>query len=370
MDKAQAMIKDDLTSWLTLHHLPSVSLAAKLTLIRRFGDATLALSAKSNELSEFLAEGGDDGCLSRKAHSRIKQDRDWLEQPEHHLLTFKDQRYPPLLREIPDPPLLLFVAGDVAVLKNAQISIVGSRNPSASGCDNARTFAAHLAEAGFTITSGMALGIDAVAHRGALAVGGTTIAVAACGLDQIYPHRHKELADQIMKSGAIVSEFSIGTPPRRNHFPRRNRLISGLSAGTLVVEAAKLSGSLITARLAANQGREVFAIPGPIHSSLSRGCNALIRDGAKLVENLQDILDELGHWTRPRAKSLEAMTVPTLKKTQDAPLLELIGYEPTSVDRLIERSRLTPDAVCTMLLKMELQGLIEACPGGTYIRTA
>ena len=264
---------------------------------------------------------------------------------------------------------MLHVIGDRRLLSTPQLAIVGSRNPSPMGQENARAFAKSLAGAGLVITSGMALGIDGAAHRGALEAGGKTIAVAGTGLDRVYPSRHRDLAHDIAKHGALVSEYPLGMPPRPENFPVRNRLISGLSLGTLVVEAALRSGSLITARLATEQGREVFAIPGSIHSPQAKGCHALIRQGAKLVESAQDILEELGplasvatHAVYDNAVSVCQLDPPT------AALLKQIGHDPVSVDALIERSGLTADVVSSMLLQMELNGLVSNCPGGKVQR--
>lgn len=295
----------------------------------------------------------------------------WLAADDSALLTFADPRYPPLLREIPDPPPVLFVRGNPEVLAAPQIAVVGSRNPSRGGSDNARAFSATLARSGLTITSGLALGIDACAHQAALDSGAHTIAVAATGLDRVYPAAHRELAHRIAGHGALVSEFPLGTPPRREHFPRRNRLISGLALGVLVVEAAMKSGSLITARYAAEQGREVFAIPGSIHSPLSRGCHALIRQGAKLVETAQDILEELGALARfALAAPADSAPARLPDEPRHAQLLELMGHDPVDMDTLIALSGLTAGAVSSMLLHMELHGLVEARPGGKVQRTS
>ena len=294
----------------------------------------------------------------------------WLSETGHHLVTWADTDYPPLLREIPDPPVVLYVIGDRQSLSRPQFAIVGSRNPTPMGRENAQAFAKTLAGAGLTITSGLALGIDGAAHRGALEAGGMTIAVAGTGLDRVYPARHRDLAHEVVQHGALVSEFPLGTPPKPENFPVRNRIISGLSLGTLVVEAALQSGSLITARLATEQGREVFAIPGSIHSPQARGCHALIRQGAKLVETAQDILEELGPLAQLVCESRpeEKETTPREISLPMAKLLEYIGYDPVSVDTLIDRSGLTADAVSSMLLQMELQGLVMPSPGGKVQR--
>jgi DNA processing protein len=295
----------------------------------------------------------------------LAAERDWLGDERNHLITRRDTAYPPLLRETADPPALLYVRGDPALLAQPQLAVVGSRNPTPGGCDNARAFAAALGRAGLTVTSGLALGIDACAHRAALEAGGATVAVAGTGLDRVYPASHRELAHQIAAHGALVSEFPLATAPRREHFPQRNRIIAGLSLGVLVVEAARESGSLITARLAAEAGREVFAVPGSIHSPLARGCHALIRGGAKLVETASDILEELG----ALAAACLAPPAPSAALTaHERALLEQLGYDPLDVDVLSARSGLTPQVVSSMLLQMELRGLVASCPGGKYQR--
>ena len=250
-----------------------------------------------------------------------------------------------------------------------QLAIVGSRNPTPAGAENARAFARALAGSGLTITSGFALGIDAAAHRGALEGNGGTVAVVGTGVDRVYPARHHQLAHQIADRGVIVSEYPLGTAPLRENFPRRNRIISGRSLGALVVEAALRSGSLITARLASEQGREVFAIPGSIHSPLSKGCHQLIRQGAKLVETAGDVIEELaalvGSLREVSEASCETSSVPG---EETNPLLEYLGYDPIDIDTLVERSGLTPEAISSMLLSMELAGEVQTCAGGKYQR--
>lgn len=248
-----------------------------------------------------------------------------------------------------------------------QIAIVGSRNPSTSGLEIAFNFAKTLSHYGFAITSGLALGIDAASHRGALKANGYTIAVAGTGLDRVYPACHKELAIEIVNTGTIISEFPPGTTAKANHFPRRNRIISGLCLGLLVVEAAKQSGSLITARMALEQNREVFAIPGSIHNPLARGCNALIREGAKLVETTQDILEELNQYNQQD----ENFSLPAMQSTLDLEqqtLLNLVMFSPTSIDTLVESANKSVEVISSMLLILELQGYIEASAGGCYTR--
>ncbi|MGR9114655.1 MAG: DNA-processing protein DprA [Gammaproteobacteria bacterium] len=297
----------------------------------------------------------------------VEQDLEWLTQTNHLALTLADPGYPLQLKEIADPPPVLFVRGNPELLSLPQIAIVGSRNPSALGIETATSFARTLARHGFVITSGLALGIDAASHRGALKANGYTIAVAGTGLDRIYPARHKDLATEIVHSGAMISEFPPGTTAKANHFPRRNRIISGLCLGLLVVEAAKQSGSLITARLALEQNREVFAIPGSIHNPLARGCNALIREGAKLVETTNDILEELGQYNQQDENIAPITTQSTLDLEQQT-LLNLIMFSPTSIDKLVETTGQSVEIISSMLLVLELQGYIEATAGGCYTR--
>lgn len=307
----------------------------------------------------------------------------WLSVPGHHRLRLDDPRYPSLLREISRPPAVLFVCGNPDVLALPQLAVVGSRNATAEGADTARRFAAHLAAAGFCITSGLAEGIDAAAHRGALAApGGRTIAVCGTGPDSVYPRRHAELAEQIVAAGgAIVSEFAPGTPVCRSNFPRRNRIISGLSVGVLVVEASVRSGALITARHAMEQDREVFAIPGSIHNALARGCHRLIRDGARLVETAADIVDELGgllaglrpdeagaHAENPDPTAAGDMKSAAVPDVMHAELLSSMGSSPVAVDLLASRCGLTIGEVSSMLLILELQGLVRSLAGGRYQR--
>jgi DNA processing protein len=300
----------------------------------------------------------------------VERDLEWLAHPGHHLVTLDDASYPPLLRQIPDPPLGLFVRGDPAALALAQIAVVGSRSPTEGGRRTARAFAAELAATGLAITSGLAQGIDAAAHEGALAAGGVTLAVAGTGPDRIYPARHAALAERIAERGALVSELPVGVAPLPANFPRRNRIVSGLSVGTLVVEASLKSGSLITARLAAEQGREVFAIPGSIHNPLARGCHRLIRQGAKLAESAGDVLEELG----PLLGFAPAPAPAEPGRGDDAPtgaarrLLALMGFDPVTPDELAARSGLSPGEVAGTLLLLELGGWVSCGAGGRYCR--
>jgi DNA processing protein len=306
----------------------------------------------------------------------LDADERWLAAGNRRAVGYGTPAYPPLLATVKDAPLVLFVEGDADALVLPQLAMVGARNPTALGRDTAAQFAAHLARAGLAITSGLALGIDAASHRGALAGKGRTIAVQGCGPDRIYPAEHVALAREIAARGALVTEFPTGVPPLPEHFPRRNRIISGLALGTLVVEAALASGSLITARLASEQGREVFAIPGSIHSPLSRGCHRLIREGAKLVESVEDIFTELGalldglrlEAVRPETPDGQAETDRTLDKEYEI-LLDALGFgSPSSVDALVSRTGLRADEVASMLLILELEGQVEQQHGGVFCR--
>jgi len=305
----------------------------------------------------------------------IARDLAWLAGPGRMLLTADDPRYPGPLAAVAGMPPALFVAGDPAHLARAQVAIVGSRAATAAGREIAFDFAARLAAHGFAITSGLATGIDAAAHRGALAAGGVTIAVCGTGLDRVYPAEHRELADRIAASGALVSEFPTATPPVAHNFPRRNRLMSGLARGVLVIEAAARSGSLITARLAGEQGREVMAVPGSIHNPLARGCHRLIKDGAALVETVDDVLAALGA-SKPESATNSACEAGEFTKNpggaldSDAEmLLNALGFEPTDLDRLVERTGMSARSVLSKLQLLELEGRVEALAGGRYSRT-
>lgn len=302
----------------------------------------------------------------------VDADVSWVDASGATLLASSDARYPALLRESPDAPGVLFVKGDVNALAEPQIAMVGSRNPTAGGRDTARRFASWFAQAGLVVTSGMALGVDTCCHEGALDADGATIAVLGCGLDITYPPQNRELARRIEAHGALVSEFPPGTPPRPAHFPQRNRLIAGLTVGTLVVEAASASGSLITARLAGIAGREVFAIPGSIHNQMARGCHELIRQGAKLVERPEDVLCELKISLSSQILADAPTPAPggvTLDKEYKI-LLDALAFEPASVDTLIERTGLNSESIASMLLVLELDGHVAPYPGGRYSRMA
>ena len=297
-------------------------------------------------------------------------ENEWLHDENHHLIRLGDDMYPELLAGIASPPAQLYVNGDPEILHLPALAIVGSRNPTTGGAQTAFEFARHLGATGFCIVSGLAQGIDAAAHSGALAAGAPTVAFLGHGIDRVYPAANRDLARDIARRGALVSEFPLGTAPGRALFPQRNRLISGLCLGTLVVEAARRSGSLITARLAAEEGREVFAIPGSIHNPLSRGCHQLIRQGAKLVEAADDILSELaplaGHMLQTVDQSTGSDPSPVEVDAEYVKLLEAIGHDPVNADELVARSGLTIEQVSSMLLILELEGKIEKLSGGRY----
>ena len=360
--------------WIRLARATGIGARTALTLLEHFGNADAICSASPARLRSAGLGNQAIEALTTVDEQTVAEDLRWLNGTgDHHLLTITDPGYPELLRQIPDPPAWLFLKGDPELLHHPQLAVVGSRNPTRGGRENALEFARELAGRGLGITSGLATGIDTAAHEGALAADGITVAVVATGLDRVYPASNRELAHRIADKGLIVSEFPPGTEPRAGHFPSRNRIISGLSLGVLVTEATEKSGSLITARLASEQGREVFAIPGSIHNPLARGCHRLIRQGAKLVEQASDILEEL-------APYLVTPTVPT--ETPDpapaagleapdedyARLLDVVGYDPISIDEIIRQSGLTAEEVSSMLLLLELQGHVESISGNRFCR--
>jgi DNA processing protein len=296
-------------------------------------------------------------------------EQEWLAQSQHHVIEAGSEDFPDLLSRLPDYPKTLYISGNTDVLHLPAIAIVGSRNPTRGGVQNAFEFARHLGRCGFVIVSGLAQGIDTAAHKGALAANAPTIAFLGHGIDTIYPASNRSLADEIVVKGAVVSEFPLGSPPRREHFPQRNRLISGLSLGTLVIEAARRSGSLITARLAGEQGREVFAIPGSIHNPLARGCHHLIRQGARLVESADDILNELAPLINHVMQNQGGGEIAEPEPTRDADyqsLLDALGFDPATVDEVAEKSGLTIEQVSSMLLILELEGEVESLHGGRF----
>lgn len=354
---------DEAAAWLRLSLVPRLGPAALRKLLSDLGTPEQAISASRQELARSVGDSLAAAIAQGPDIERLNASLDWLRAPGHELLTWADARYPAQLLEIADPPPVLFLQGCGDLLTRPAIAIVGSRNASRQGEINAEAFARDLSDRGYTILSGLALGIDAAAHRGGLAGTGKSIAVVGTGLDIVYPARNRALAHQLAEQGLLVSEFPIGSRPLSANFPRRNRLLSGLSRGVLVVEAALQSGSLITARHAIEQGREVFAVPGSIHSSLSKGCHELIRQGAKLVESAADIIEELGGTAGMRDSPRQQPDI-----TRHASLIEVLGHDPLDLDAICARSGLTPEKASAMLLELELDGHVSRTPGGKYQR--
>lgn len=360
-----------LSFWLALWSTPHIGPVRFFQLLTAFPKIETIFHMPITEFSTLGLPTPAISALQKPDWALVEQHLRWAEQKDNHILVYTDPHYPSLLKHIATAPPILFVQGDFTILQSHQLAMIGSRNPSPMGKDTAQQFARALSAAGLTITSGLALGIDAVSHVSALENQGKTIAVLGSGLDCIYPRSHKKLAERITTQGALVSEYPLGTQPKAGHFPQRNRLVSGLSLGVLVVEATLRSGSLITARLAAEQGREVFAIPGSIHHPLSHGCHFLIRQGAKLVEKVQDILEELGPLAAVVSKNTDfAKDKSTSEVTLDEnhrKLLENIGFEATSIDQLVERTGFVTSVVASMVSMLELQRMIVSVPGG-YVR--
>lgn len=358
-----------LECWLRLSRAPGIGSRALIALLEIFKTPEHIVGASHAQLARVLGNNEADlfAITNEPDIGRREKDIEWLAQQDSHLISILDNDYPELLREIPDPPVLLYIKGNPTVLSLPQLAMVGSRNPTHSGVENAKAFAGTLAPTGLLVTSGMALGVDTAAHVGALDAGGITVAVTGTGVDRIYPAGNRALAHRIVEQGALVSEYPLATPPLRENFPRRNRIISGLSLGALVVEAALRSGSLITARLASEQGREVFAIPGSIHSPQSKGCHQLIRQGAKLVETATDIMEELGPLVATLHQAIETSgktnpAVASKDNSTNFELLEYLDFDPIDVNTLVERSGLTPEAISSMLLEWNLRGIFRFVP--------
>ncbi len=354
-------------AWVELS-LRGVPPAALLALLQAFGSAAAVLHA--THAQRAAVAGRAVAAFAAPEPAGLDAALAWLAEPGHDLLTWGDPRYPAALIELGHAPPLLYAVGNIALLERPALAIVGSRSATPQGLDNARAFGRAIAEAGVCVVSGLAAGIDGAAHEGALAGAGSTIAVLGTGPDRVYPAKHRALAHAIAARGLLLSEFPPGTPVRDFHFPRRNRLISGLARGVLVVEAALPSGSLITARLAGEQGREVFAIPGSIHSPLSKGCHRLIREGAKLVETAQDILEELhlGNGASDAGADAGGLQSDAGAPMSPNAVLEALGYDPVDLDTLIARTGLTPAAVAAELGELEIAGTIGAVPGGRWQR--
>ena len=385
------MTRNEVAAWLQMLQAEGIGNDAARRLLAVFGLPQQVLAQSQSALQEVVSAHQAAALRQPQAQTQtlIETTWQWLQQGssdvQRRILVLGDPDYPPLLLEMADPPLLLYAMGQVDRLRGAQprIAMVGSRNPTPQGAGNARAFAKTFAEGGWTVVSGLALGVDGAAHEGALQatlhsdLGLATIAVVGTGLDRVYPRQHRELAHRIAQHGVILSECSLGTPPLAHHFPKRNRIIAGLSHGVLVVEAALQSGSLITARLAAEQGQEVFAIPDSIHAPQSRGCHSLIRQGAKLVESAQDVLEELRHVTFGAGGSVtgvgavsenEAVSTDCSVHGKETFLLQALGHDPVGLDALLERTGLDASTLQARLLELELAGVVGRLPGGLFQR--
>lgn len=362
------MEREELAAWLRLAETPHLGRDAVRRLLGAFGSPQAVLEASPQAIGNVAGPGAVQALsappesLDVVVHATLA----WLAQAEssRHVIVLGDPLYPPALLEAPDPPLLLYAQGRTELLHATSVAIVGSRNPTAQGAENARAFAATLSQAGVAIVSGLALGIDGAAHDGALQGAGSTVAVVGTGPDIVYPRRHRELARRIARDGLILGEYAVGSPSRALHFPQRNRIIAGLARATLVVEAAVQSGSLITARLAADAGRDVLAIPGSIHSPLSRGCHQLIKQGAKLVDTAQDVLEEIG-WGLP-TPAVGASG--SRRAGGDDPVIIALGHDPVSLDGLVGRTGWAAQALTARLLELELDGQVARLPGQLFQR--
>jgi DNA processing protein len=375
-------VSDDPGAWLRLTLIPGIGGETQRQLLKTFGLPAAIFAASRTALAGLLGESLADDLLRHDCTAAVDSALAWADEPGNRIVTLADTDYPQALLTSADPPVLLYVKGRAELLNRPAIAIVGSRNATKQGEANAEAFAETLSAAGLTVVSGLALGIDAAAHRGAMRAAASTIAVIGTGPDRIYPARNADLARRIAEQGVIVSEFAPGTPPLAHNFPRRNRIIAGIGRGCLVVEAAERSGSLITARLAAEAGGEVFAIPGSIHSPLAKGCHKLIKQGAKLVDKAEDILEELRWEARvsPIERSEQAgspapgrgpgsggAALPQAESEEDRVLLAL-GHDPVDLDTLADRTGLPADALLARLLPLELDGHIAQLPGGRYQR--
>lgn len=363
---------EESAAWIALSLVEGLGSVTYCQLLLQFKTPQAILAASYSNLCELVSKSVAEGIQKAPEDPHIAKTLDWLSQTDNHLITLADAYYPQRLLSIDQPPPVLYAKGNLQMLKRPGLAIVGSRHATPQGESTAEQFAESLCRAGFAVVSGLALGIDGAAHRGALKADGATIAVVGTGLDIVYPARHKGLAHQIVQYGLLLSEYPLGTPSLTHNFPRRNRIISGLSEGCLVVEANIDSGSLITARQAIEQGREVFAIPGSIHSPVSKGCHALIKQGAKLVESTEDIVSELKHVRLPhRAFSISPNgSLPdwTNLPAEASPILACMGFDPIFAELIAARAGLTPEQVSTMLTLLELEGVVSHLANGQFQR--
>lgn len=353
-------------AWASLQLLPGLSARALVPLLKAFGGPVEVLAASRTSLGKWVPPELAAAISHGAAPDELGRTLAWLAERGHSLLAWDDPAYPRALLTITDPPPVLFYTGQLELLNRPALAVVGSRNATAQGRENAEAFAAALSTAGFTIVSGLAQGIDAAAHRGGLAGAGSSIAVVGTGIDRIYPATNKALAHRLAEKGGLLSQFPLGVPPLPGNFPRRNRVISGLVQGVLVIEATPNSGSLITARFAVEQGREVFAIPGSIHSPFSKGCHRLIKDGAKLVETARDVLEELG--AAPAARSNRPSAGGAAAGGDTARVLAALGHDPAGIDTLAERTGLPASVIAVALVELELSGQVAPLPGGAFQR--
>lgn len=345
---------------IALNHIKTIGPRTVAKLVAHWPDLSQLFHCSMDELLQLNIPKTQACAIASFNFDQIEADFRWQETNGNHLLTWCDPDYPALLKEIPNPPIVLYAKGDLSCFAQPTIAVVGTRKPSITGCETARQFSFELASKGVVIVSGLALGVDAQAHQGCLDAQGKTVAVMATGIDCIYPRSHNKLAQLICENGLLISEFPLKSAPVAGHFPRRNRIISGLSLATLVVEAATKSGSLITARYALEQNRDVLAIPGSIYNPNSRGCHHLLQQGAKLITSCDDVLNELGFQPLP----VSTRKVPVTLADENTNLVEYVGFEITTVDQLIARSGLTYELVMCRLANLELQGFIKMVPGG------
>jgi DNA processing protein len=377
-------MNDEKRNWLAVTRAPGLGGCKLISALEASGGIEGLVSGSRSDLKSFGIKEEAYLAIRQPDQALMESDLGWLAEADHHLVTWDSDLYPPLLRRIPSPPAALFVEGNVHALWQPQLAIIGSRNPSGGGLEHAAEFSSEFCRRGMTITSGLASGIDSAAHRAALRSGGQTIAVTGTGLDRVYPASSRGLAVDIRGGGALVSEFPVGTPPKRSHFPSRNRIISGLSLGVLVIEAGLNSGTLITARKAAEQGRDVFALPGSLHNPMVKGCHRLIREGARLVETVDDVLSELAPLASELAKEL-ASTIESAGQVETTPdaiqpdllgdpdyqmLWDALGFDPRTMDGLVSASGLPVQSVSSMLLMLELKGLVTSHNSGRFSRSA